>query len=50
MDELYAFTLAENRPTTPREVAVWSLLAYMFERCTIFKDKPVTGTPIEEAA
>ena len=50
MDELYAFTLSEQRATTPREVAVWSVLAYMFERCTIFKDKPVTGTPDEEAA
>ncbi len=50
MDELYEFTLAGERATTPREVAVWSVLAFFFEKCTIFKDKPVTGDPVEEAA
>ncbi len=41
MDELYDFTLAGERATTPREVAVWSVLAYFFEKCTIFKDRPL---------
>jgi hypothetical protein len=41
MDELYDFALAGHKPTTPRQVAIWSLLAYLFEKCTIFEDKPV---------
>jgi ABC-3C protein len=41
MDELYDFALAGHNPTTMRQVAIWSLLAYLFEKCTIFEDKPV---------
>jgi hypothetical protein len=41
MDALYDFALAGHNPTTPRQVAIWSLLAYLFEKCTIFEDKPV---------
>ena len=40
MDCLYDFALAGQGSTTPREVAVWSLLAYLFEECTIFEDDP----------
>lgn len=50
MDELYEFALAGQRPTTYRDIAVWSVLAYLFEKCTIFKDRPVDGAPVEEAA
>jgi len=50
MDELYDFTLAGERGTTHREVAVWSVLAYMFETCTIFKDRPFPGLSVEAAA
>ena len=50
MDELYEFALAGQRPTTYRDIAVWSVLAYRFEKCTIFKDRPVDGRSVEEAA
>jgi len=40
MDELYDFALGGHRNTTPREVAVWGLLAHLFEKCTIFEDDP----------
>ncbi|MBD2746115.1 hypothetical protein IC232_05305 [Microvirga sp. BT688] len=40
MDGLYDFALGGQRGTTPREVAVWSLLAHLFEKCTIFEDDP----------
>jgi hypothetical protein len=41
MDELFDFALAGRKPVTSRQVAIWSLLAYLFEKCTIFEDKPV---------
>jgi len=40
MDDLYDFALGGQPPKTPREVAVWSLLAHLFEKCTIFEDDP----------
>ena len=40
MDCLYEFTLGGQQNSTPREVAVWSLLAHLFEKCTIFEDHP----------
>lgn len=46
MDALYDFTLAGHNPTTPRQVAIWSLLAYLFEKCTIFEDKPVEAAKV----
>jgi hypothetical protein len=41
MDELCDFALGGRKSTTPRQVAIWSVLAYLFEKCTIFEDKPV---------
>ena len=38
MDCHYEFTLGGQNNSTPREVAVWSLLAHLFEKCTIFED------------
>ena len=38
MDNIFNFALGENKPTASLDVAIWSLLAYLFERCTIFKD------------
>ncbi len=46
MDELYDFALAGHRSTTPRQVAIWSLLAYLFEKCTIFEDKPAGAVKV----
>jgi len=40
MDLLYDFALGGQRNSTPHEVAVWSLLAHLFEKCTIFEDQP----------
>ncbi len=45
MDELYEFALAGHKAKTVREVAIWSLLAHLFEKCTIFE-----GAPVEEVA
>jgi hypothetical protein len=39
MNGLYDFALGEHRGIA-REVAVWSLLAHLFEKCTIFEDDP----------
>ena len=50
MDELYDFTLAGEKGTTPREAAIWTVLAYFFEKCTIFRDRPTTPSTIGEAA
>jgi hypothetical protein len=41
MEQLFDFALSVDRASTPRAAAIWSLLAYLFERCTIFEDKPV---------
>lgn len=41
MDELFDFALSGQKLSAPRTAAIWSLLAYLFERCTIFEDKPV---------
>ena len=40
MDALYDFALGGHPARTPREVAIWSLLAHLFEKCTIFEDDP----------
>lgn len=39
--ELRDFAAMETKTTARREVAVWSLLAHFFEKCTIFEDAPV---------
>lgn len=39
---LYDFSAAGARSSAALDVAVWSLLAYLFEKCMIFEDKPVT--------
>ena len=38
---LYEFAMAGHKAKTAREVAIWSLLAHLFEKCTIFEDAPV---------
>lgn len=43
MDCLYDFTLGGQQNSTPREVAVWSLLAHLFEKCTIFEDHAIAA-------
>lgn len=50
MDDLYEFTIAGQRSTMPRQVAVWSVVAYFFERCTIFENVPVDGIHVGDAA
>lgn len=47
MDALFDFTLSGHSPTTPRQAAIWSLLAHLFEKCTIFEDKPVEAVKAE---
>jgi hypothetical protein len=47
MDCLYEFTLGGQHNSTPREVAVWSLLAHLFEKCTIFEDSALEVTTTE---
>jgi hypothetical protein len=47
MDGLFEFALAGHQLTTPRQVAIWSLLAYLFEKCTIFEDKPMEAVTTE---
>lgn len=39
--ELYDFAAGGLKTSATREVAVWSLLAHLFEKCTIFEDAPV---------
>ena len=41
MDELYEFAMAGHKAKTAREAAICSLLASLFEKCTIFEDAPV---------
>lgn len=48
MDELYQFTLNGHAGTTTRDAAVWTVLAYFFDACTIFKEPP--PVVVEEAA
>ncbi|KMO37011.1 hypothetical protein PUR29_25825 [Methylobacterium ajmalii] len=43
---LYDGIVGTGNPTQERDVAAWSLLAYLFDACTVFKDRP----PIEVAA
>lgn len=43
MDELFNFALHGHLITTARDVAIWSVLAHLFEKCTIFEDKPVAA-------
>lgn len=37
---LYDGIVGPGTPTHDRDVAAWSLLAYLFEACTIFRDRP----------
>jgi hypothetical protein len=46
LDDLYDFVLGGNKCTRLREVAVWNLLAHLFEKCTIFEDLPVAAVAI----
>lgn len=39
VDKLYDFALAGHTGAT-RSTAAWAVIAYLFERCTIFEDKP----------
>ncbi|MFT9380606.1 ABC-three component system protein [Gluconobacter sp.] len=39
---LYDFSAGGHRTSAALDAAVWSLLAYLFEKCMIFEDKPVT--------
>jgi hypothetical protein len=38
---LYDFLAGAGKPSASLDASVWSLLAHVFERCTIFEDKPV---------
>lgn len=38
---LYDFIAGADKPSASLDASVWSLLAHVFERCTIFEDKPV---------
>lgn len=38
---LYEFAAGGGRTSAALDVSVWSLLAYLFEKCMIFEDKPV---------
>ncbi|MER8674590.1 ABC-three component system protein [Mesorhizobium sp. M0037] len=39
---LYDFAAGGGKTSAALDVSVWSLLAYLFEKCMIFEDKPVT--------
>jgi len=39
---LYEFVAGVERLSAALDVAVWSLLAHFFEKCTIFEDQPLT--------
>ena len=39
VDKLYDIALAGHTGAT-RSTAAWAVIAYLFERCTIFEDKP----------
>lgn len=41
---LIDFTVGGARVSAAREVAVWSIVAHLFEKCTIFEDAPVEET------
>lgn len=43
MDALFDFALHGHLLTTTRDVAIWSVLAHLFEKCTIFEDKPLVA-------
>jgi hypothetical protein len=43
LDDLYDFILGGQKNTGLRQVATWSLLAHLFEKCTIFEDLPVVA-------
>ena len=38
---LYDFIAGVEKPSASLDASVWSLLAHVFERCTIFEDKPL---------
>lgn len=40
VDALYDFAIGGGSDTSERRAAAWSVLAYLFERCLIFEDKP----------
>jgi hypothetical protein len=37
---LYDFIAGAGKPSAALDASIWSLLAHVFERCTIFEDKP----------
>jgi hypothetical protein len=43
MTGLYDGIVGHGEVSQELDVAAWSLLAYLFERCTIFRDKPAKG-------
>jgi hypothetical protein len=43
MDALFEFAAHGHNVTTSRDVAIWCVLAYLFEKCIIFEDKPVAA-------
>ena len=40
VDALYDFAVGRHAETTERMTAAWAVIAYLFEKCTIFEDKP----------
>jgi hypothetical protein len=40
VDSLYEFAIGRHTETADRMAAAWAVIAYLFERCTIFEDKP----------
>ena len=40
VDSLYDFAVGRHTETTERMTAAWAVIAYLFEKCTIFEDKP----------
>lgn len=43
MDALFDFAAHGHAITTARDVAIWCVLAHLFEKCTIFEDMPVAA-------
>jgi len=41
VDALYDFATAGLTETTEQMTAAWAVIAYLFEKCTIFEDKPL---------
>jgi hypothetical protein len=49
MTELFNSLVGVGNVSQERDVAAWSLLAYLFERCTIFEDVPVAADATVDA-